>query len=67
MVWRTELWRDNFDSIEEVAYVFNFNSLHPVSIAIFTAEAEYLIEIRSNIYEVLNYQTTTKVYHSVSL
>lgn len=27
MVWRAELWRDNFDSIEEVAYVFNFNSV----------------------------------------
>lgn len=53
--WEAELWREDFIYIEEGQYMFDFGSIHPVDNPRVEAAANYLIEIRGNVYSELNF------------
>jgi hypothetical protein len=55
MLWRAELWREDFKLIEEGEYQFNFKSLHPVNNPIVEAEDFYLIKIEGNVFGELGF------------
>lgn len=52
-IWEATLWRDDFVNIEEGGYMFEFLGLHPVNNPTIQSNALYIIEIKSNIYEVM--------------
>ncbi|MBH0167146.1 PKD domain-containing protein [Fictibacillus sp. 7GRE50] len=55
MVWRAELWRDDFIYIPEGEYLFRFTSFHPVNSPYVQAEDTYLVKIVGNIYDEFNF------------
>lgn len=55
MLWRAELWREDFKYIEEGEYLFRFNSLHPISLPSVTAEDTFMIEIEGNVFDILGF------------
>lgn len=55
MLWRAELWREDFKYIEEGEYLFSFKSLHPIDNPIVEAEDFYMIKIEGNVFDELGF------------
>lgn len=55
MLWRAELWREDFKYIEEGEYLFSFKSLHPINNPIVEAEDFYMIKIEGNVFYELGF------------
>ncbi|MGE6755982.1 PKD domain-containing protein [Rossellomorea sp. NPDC071047] len=47
-VWSVELWKEEFNTIPEGEYMFNFHSMHPVNSPYVQANDSYIIEIVDN-------------------
>ena len=50
-LWKAELWREDFEQIQEGQYLFEFSSIHPVSSPNIQAKSTYLIDVVGNIYD----------------